>query len=185
MMDFSDPSSDRSILKDARGAYRTNIFEEINQRSHTVSPPIYTMREDTHKGLPSAYRIYMDAQSEYEAAMILVGSWNHWLRLLKVNAFMKGEEGAHLWNGLEAWREEKGIKDRAVAYNQLKVSAATGNVQAQKMIFDGMKSAKRGRPSSSEVKREAVKMAQHASDIKDDLARLRLVANGNDSTRTG
>lgn len=181
-MDFSDPSSDRSILKDARGRYRTNIFEEINQRNHTVSPPIYTMREDTHKGLPSAYRIYMDAQSEYDAAMILVGSWTHWQRLLKVNTFMKGEEGTHLWSGLEAWREEKEIKDRAVAYNQLKISAATGNVQAQKMIFDGMKSARRGRPSTSEVKHAAKKMAQHASDIKDDLKRLRLVRDDNSAT---
>ena len=184
MIGFADPEADKSILRDGRGRYRTNIFAEINQRNHTVSPPLYTMREEMHKGLPSAYSVYMDAQSEYEAAMILVGSWNHWQRLLKVNVFMKGEEDSHLWSGLEAWREEKEIQDRAVAYNQLKISAATGNVQAQKMIFDGKNSGKRGRPSNSEVQKQAKKMAKDASDIKDDLKRLRLVGN-DDSARAG
>ena len=40
---FSDPETDRSILKDTVGRYRTNLFLEFNKSRHQLSPPIYTM----------------------------------------------------------------------------------------------------------------------------------------------
>ncbi len=174
---FADPDKDRSILKDVQGRFRTNIFFEFNKTEGYV--PLYTMREQEYKDLPSAYLIYMTSGSEYEAAMKLVGSWSHWQRLQKVKAFMHGVPESMQWRGIESWREEKELKDRAEAYNQLKVAAGSGNVQAQKIVFEGIKSRRKaGRPSKDEVHAEAARQAKHVRDIKDDLERIKLVSNG-------
>lgn len=155
------------------GRYRTNIFYEFNKTAHEDYPPLYTMREDEWLGLPSAYRIYMEADSEYSAAMILTGSWQHWKRLLKCKPFMDGSTDGGQWSGLNAWREEKKIREQAIAYNQLKISAATGNVTAQKLIYEGEKDAKvRGRPSKAEVKKEAAAQAEADQKVKQDLERI-------------
>lgn len=168
---FSDPDKDRSIMKDAMGRYRTNIFYEFNKSRHDDYPPLYTMREDKWKGLPSAYRIFMESESEYEAAMKLVGSWNHWQRLLKCKPFVEGTD--EQWSGLNTWREEKEIKERAMALTQLKASALDGNVTAQKMLYEGPKGpSKRGRPSDAEVKKAAAKQAEYSAQIKSDLKRV-------------
>jgi len=172
---FADPAEDRSILKDVMGRYRTNIFYEFNKASHEEYPPLYTMREDEWQGLPSAYQIFMLSDSEYEAALKLVGSWLHWQRLLKCRPFMEGSDDGGAWVGLKRWREEKEIRDKALAYNQLKISAAGGNVTAQKLIFEGEARAKRGRPSNAEVKRAAAKEAAVNESVKKDLARLKVL----------
>ncbi len=175
---FSSKDADRSILKDSAGRYRMNLFAEFNKSRHEDNPPIYTMREQSMYGLPSAYLIYMYADSEYHAAMKLVGSWQHWQKLLKSKPFVSGMDDHGQWVGLQAWRDEKEIKDRAVAYNQLQIQAAQGNVPAQKMIFDGPKTAsKRGRPSKEEVQRVAQEHAKHLGEMKSDLKRIKLVVN--------
>lgn len=174
---FESPDADRSVLKDTIGRYRTNIFYEFNKARQEDYPPLYTMREDEWKGLPSAYRIYMTSDSEYEAAMKLVGSWAHWLRLLKCKPFLNGGEDLGIWMGLEQWREEKAIQEKASAYNQLKLSAVGGNVQAQKIILEGDKASKRGKPSKAEVAKAAAKQAEVDDQIKDDLKRIKLAAS--------
>jgi len=168
---FSDPDRDRSHLKDSMGRYRINIFREIGDRA---GPALYTMHEVPKDGLPSAYQIYMYSNSEYEAAMKLVGSWAHWLKLLDSNKFMNGN--GELWTGLKTWREEKETKDKALAYTLLKSSAADGNVQAQKILFENGGSGKRGRPSKAQIEQAAKEAAKHADDIKSDLGRLKMIA---------
>lgn len=160
-------------MKDVRGAYRTNLFIEFNQTNPEMYPPIYTMHEQERKGLPSAKKIYMEAESEYEAAMQLVGSWQHWKRLCRCTYFMKGMANC-MWDGLEDWREEKEIQDKAEAYKQLKKSAEKGNIQAQRLIYEGKKDSK-GRPSKAEVQRQARIAAGVKSEVDDDLKRLSLV----------
>lgn len=176
---FGNPDKDRAHLKDVGGRYRTNLFCDFNTTRHEKYPPLYTMREAPHKGLPSAYQIYMYSDSEYDAAMKLVGSWAHWQRLLACPAFMKGPEDAFSWTGLEDWRTEKELRDQANAYMQLKEAAESGNVQAQRLIYEGKGTAsKRGRPSKAEIKAAAEEAAQHAKDIKSDVKKLKLVING-------
>ena len=170
---YADPDKDRSVLKDVMGRYRTNIFYEFNKSAHADYPPLYTMREQDWVGLPSAYRTHMESESEYEAAMKLVGSWAHWQKLLKCKPFMEGSDDSGIWLGLDSWRKEKEIRDKALAYNQLKISAATGNVTAQKLLFEGDKpSQKRGRPSKAEVQKAAAKQAEQSDRIKSDLKRI-------------
>lgn len=179
---FADPDVDRSILKDAQGRFRTNLFYEFNKTSYE---PLYTMRETPYSGLPSAYLIYMTSGSEYEAAMKLVGSWSHWERLQKVKAFMHGVPESMQWRGLESWRSEKELKDKAEAYNLLKESARSGNVAAQKIVFDGAKSPnKRGRPSKEEIKTEAARQARAAAEVQEDFDRIKLVVNNGPSSKS-
>lgn len=160
-------------MKDARGAYRTNIFLEFNTSTHDEQPPLYTMHEEEREGLPSAKKIYMEAESEYEAAMQLVGSWQHWKRLLRCSPFMKGLPYS-TWEGLEAWREEKEIRDKADALKQLKKSAEKGNVTAQKIIYEGEKKTK-GRPKKADIEKQARILAGISEDVADDMKRLQLV----------
>ena len=175
---FTNPDKDRSILKDAMGRYRTNLFYEFNIQNQEDYPPLYTMRENPWLGLPSAYQIYMYSDSEHEAAMKLVGSWAHWKRLLASPSFMKGPDTGYQWIGLEGWRFEKRLREEALAYTQLKEAAENGNVQAQKLIYEG-RAAQRGRPSKEQVAQAAKDAAQHTKDLKEDLGRLKLVVNGN------
>lgn len=177
---FSHPDKDRSILKDAMGRYRTNLFHEFNIQNQEDYPPLYTMRENPWLGLPSAYQIYMYSDSEHTAAMKLVGSWAHWKRLLASPSFMKGPDTGYQWTGLEGWRLEKRLREEALAYTQLKEAAENGNVQAQKLIYEG-RAAKRGRPSKEEIQRAAKEAADCTRELKEDLGRLKLVVNGNTS----
>jgi hypothetical protein len=171
---FYDPDTDRSSLKDVMGRYRTNLFYEFNKARHDEYPPLYTMKESEWTGLPSAYQIFMNSESEYEAAMKLVGSWTHWNKLLKCKPFMSGSEDSGSWTGMAAWREEKEIRNKSLAFNQLKISAAQGNVPAQKLIYEGEKGqAKRGRPSKAEVTKQAAAQAERAKSVKSDLERIR------------
>lgn len=156
------------------GRYRTNLFYEFNTSAHEDYPPIYTMRENEWRGLPSAYQIYRTCDTEYDAAMELVGSWLHWQKLLSSPIFMNGPRSGFAWTGLNFWREEKDIRDRAEAYVLLKLNAEKGNVQAQKLLFEGDK--KRGRPSKAEVVKAAKHMAAQTASIKEDLKRIKLVA---------
>jgi hypothetical protein len=176
---FSDPDKDRTVLKDKGGRFRTNLFFEFNSSVHHDQPPLYTMRELPYSGLPSAYLIYMTSDSEYEAAMKLVGSWTHWQKLCTSRPFMEGEKSAS-WSGLNAWREEKAVKDAAIAYNQLKMSAASGNVVAQKIVYEGDKDKKRGRPSKAEVQQAAKEQAALTEQMKDDFKRITLAVNNDD-----
>jgi len=178
---FADPEKDRSILKDAMGRWRLNLFVEFNYKKHERYPPIYTMKEESQGDLPSAYLIYMYSENEYEAAMKLVGSYAHWLTLCKSPAFMNGVLHTGSWTGLNTWREEKEIKDRATMYSLLKIQAAQGNVTAQKILFEkDKKISARGRPSKAQIEQAAKDEATYKDAIKDDLKRVRLVVSNGD-----
>lgn len=174
---FSVPDCDKSILKQTDGKFRVNIFKEFNYAHHDRYPPLYTMYEEPRHGLPSAYMIYMLADSEYEAAMKLVGSWAHWQRLLKCNEFLYGsKDGRHNWFGIESWREEREIRERSQALNQLRIAAAGGNVQAQKILLDGEKPTSKKSKAALKQEKEAAKQAE--SDVKNDFQRVLSVIQG-------
>jgi len=179
---FKDPDSDKSVLifPGSESRLRFDIFYELG--SIDEAKALYTMKEAPDHGLPSAYLIYMTSASEHEAAMKLVGSWNHWKRLLKSPRFMTGPRGSTSWTGLETWREEKEIKDVAKAYQLLKESAELGSVQAQKEIWKGSPDKKAGRPSKAAIQKAAKEAAEHQEGVAADFKRIKLVAsNGNKS----
>lgn len=162
-----------SKMKDDSGRYRTNIFLEFSRQNWEKYPPIYTMRGQDRRGCISARRIYMEAADEYDAAMQLVGSWEHWQRLCKINKFMNGQATGEVFEGLAAWREEKKLKDKSEARKLLMKSAKDGNVTAQKIIYDGKEPA--GRPSKAKVQKEASRIAEEERIINEGWDRLKLV----------
>ena len=176
------PDSDTSILYNDNNSIRGDIFLEINTNNQ-VGDALYTMHERPRHGLPSAYMIYMLSESEYEAAIKLVGSWTIWERYCKNKYFMQGPARSTNWSGLEKWREEKVIQQEAKARAQLVEQAEGGNVQAIKALFEEHKVSKRGRPSKAEVDKAAKIAAEKDKKVKDDLKRIRLATvDGKEST---
>lgn len=129
-----------SKFKDVMNRYRTeSLFLEMIQSTVVDKyDPLYTLRPGSRKGLPSAYDIYMDSDSEYEAAIRIVGEMKHWRRLCKLKWFMEGSPDG-LWDGLKQWRLDKAEKDQNEAIKLLKEQAQNGNVTAQKTLLDHFK----------------------------------------------
>lgn len=132
-------------MKDSVGRYRTlSLFYEcLGQAQKGKLTPIYSLsnRDKTLKDgtfYPSAYLIYMSSADENEAAIKLVGSLQHWRKLVDNTPWFL--EGSKIWEwtgfeGLEQWREDMRARDESIAKAWLMQAAADGNVQAQKQIY--------------------------------------------------
>lgn len=103
----------KTKLKDKMGRHRTSsLFLELNDDGLT---PLYTLDEEHKDDLQSAYLIYMESATEYEAAQRLVGSWEHWKKLLRSKAVSEY---------IERWREEKEVRLMAMGITAM-ITAAT------------------------------------------------------------
>lgn len=154
---FKDPRADQSVLLDSRQARKTETLfaESISSASKQKYDPLYTLREQSKDGLPSAYQIYMHSIDEADAALKLVGSLAHWRRLCGLKWFMEGaQEMGH--EGLIQWREDMRARDATAAKRVLQDQASTGNVAAARKLYDEATKKKVGRPKdvadASEVK---------------------------------
>lgn len=87
--------------------------------------PIYNLGYKDHNGTLSMRQIYLQCTTEYEAAMVLLGRWDHWERLCNTPWFP-----AHL----EKWKEEKAIQEGALGRNTILELAAKGNLSAAKYL---------------------------------------------------
>ena len=99
---------------------------------------VYTLKgEDVTKGdkrYVSLYRVYMESVDEYEAAMRIVGSMQHWRKLCSQSWFLDGAD-AFSWEGLKQAREDMAARDKSVSKQQLITAAGEGNVNAMKTIY--------------------------------------------------
>lgn len=121
-------------------------------RFETPMTPVYTLKEIDWKGHVSMYRIYMESGSEYEAAQKLLGSWNHWLKLCGRKWFQEH---------VEAWREEKLLKEVSIGKAALIKRAQEGSVSAAKELIAQMKVKETvGRPSNKEKEEYERKMQE-------------------------
>lgn len=105
----------------------------------------------------SMYMVYMQCDSEYEAAIELLGSYPHWKKLKRCS-----------WFGdfVSAWEEERNIRDEAIARSILIRLAECGNVTAARTVFANVKDAKGkiGRPPKGGDRAEGV-----ASSVLDEM----------------
>lgn len=154
------------------------LFQETaSPRTIKQYPPVYTLKEEDHYNsyfdtwFPSAKQIYLASVDEYSAARKLVGSIQHWNRLIKLDWFLTGE-GIDSFYGLEQWREEMEDAQRSRALEMLYDQAAKGNVAAIKALMEGQKPKKRGRPSKEEVAGERKKEARKSTELSADAERL-------------
>lgn len=161
-----------NTLKDSMGRYRINsLFFEHKVEGMT---PIWTLGdvERTEKGktYPSLKKLYMEYKHvpglEYEFAMDVFGSWEHWNKLSNSS-------------GLKAvfaqWREELDVKVRSEALKEMVKSSKGGTasaLQAAKYLAEKGYQSKRGRPSKAEIEGERRIEAGINSELEDDLERI-------------
>ncbi len=163
-------------FKDSMGRYRTlSLFIEY---PHTSYPAFFTLKKVDRKGVISLYRKYMEIgdPTEYQVAIQLFGSWEHWQILTRTKWFT-----AHL----VGWRKE--LKDRMESeryHEMLEIQAhaktAPARAQATKWLADRYggsadKTSKRGRPSKDEKQAHLNKLALESEDEASDAKRIGLV----------
>lgn len=143
MVDYKDYKGfydyDASRLIQGNNNYATQgLFTETRIKGRVQA--MYTLKTRTHikNGIefPSAYLIYMNSVDEYDAAIKLVGSLDHWRELCACTWFMHGSVPNCSFEGLIRWREDMEARDRSVAKRALLDAQAEGNVAAARYLHE-------------------------------------------------
>jgi hypothetical protein len=87
--------------------------------------PVYNLSKRDHDDTLSMQQIYFQCASEYEAAMVLLGDWEHWERLTSCKWFQP-----HLCK----WRQEKARRDSHMGRSKIIELAEQGNLAAAKYL---------------------------------------------------
>lgn len=173
-----------SELKDKMGRYRTlSLFWEYafmnnNREEENVIDPLFTIKDqDIVRDdilYPSLKKIYMSYDHvpgyEYEFAMDVFNSWNHWDKLASTST-------SDLKNMIKGWREELEIKLKAQAIKSLISTSRMDDAKgfnAAKYLADKGYAPQRGRPSKEEVEKEKRIQAGVSKDLEEDMKRLGL-----------
>lgn len=129
------------------------LFYEYRHQTTVIDKAPYTLKyQDFIDGeghmYKSMYQIYMNCDSEYEAAIKILGSFPHWKKLKRCSWFH---------DHIEKWEEERNIRDEAIARSILVKLAETGNVTAARTLFANANATKKimGRPISSGTRQES------------------------------
>lgn len=161
----------REQLVDHIGAYRTqSLFLETNSADVF---PLMTLKDVDweYKGimLPSLRKIYMDLAdpTEYEVAIHVLGSWEHWTRFFSNKKIMKY---------LQQYRNELEVKTRSGAIRAM-ISTATldgskGTSAAKYIAEKGWEKRKAGAPSKIEVQKELKIQTDIDHELEEDLRRI-------------
>ena len=160
-------------FKDSQGRYRTqSLFIEYPHESY---PAYFTLKKQDKNGAISLYRKYMAIgdPTEYQVAIQLLGSWDHWQALTRSKWFR-----IHL----TGWRKELKTRMESDRYYEMvdNLGDPKARVQATKWLADryGGSSdqvSKRGRPSKEEKAMHLRRIAEEADDINDDAKRIGVV----------
>ena len=113
----------------------------------TGNEPVYVSRKG--KEYTSVPYLYRNSISEYECAIQLLGSWEHWTKLCALDWFMTGNVMNANYTGLNDWRAEKELAEESKAKAVLMKAIEDGDVQAAKFLYDKKTKAttvQRGRP---------------------------------------
>lgn len=106
------------------------LFYEHRFASSCPATAPYTLSSDDVVGTDgteykSMYLIFMECNTEYEAAIKLLGSWKHWEKLCKAKWFK---------DYVESWREEMALRAAALGYEKLIYLTQANNVTAAKAL---------------------------------------------------
>jgi len=159
-----------SKYKDAQGRFLTKaLFKETTTLEMRAKfSPEFTLKEDDIPGYKSMRSIYikMEDPTEYAFAIEVLGSWEHWLKLVNSGWFKEH---------IDAWRSELDFKLKSRGYKQMNKLAEDGNKDAARWLAEGKynnKPTKRGRPSKEEVQGELKTQAKYKTDVAADAERL-------------
>ena len=160
-------------FKDTQGRFRTqSLFIEY---PHENYPAHFTLKKKGMKGYVNMYAKYMEIgdPTEYQVAVQLLGSWDHWQQLCRTKWFTLR---------LHGWREELKTKMESDRYYEMagKVDSEKAGVQATKWLADRYGASedmphKRGRPTSDEKLAYLKQLERDAEDLDEDAKRIGLV----------
>jgi hypothetical protein len=132
---------------------------------------VYTLKNEdvTKDGVKylSIYRLYMESVDEYEAAMKIVGSMQHWRKLCSLAWFMDGMD-VHSWEGLKQAREDMAARDKSLAKQQIAEAAKAGNVAAMRTLYGEV-----SKPVSKPKKQSDKRTDDVTKSIVADIAKIR------------
>lgn len=149
------------IPQELVGCTQALFFEFRHQTtSNTLAP--YCLKPHDHiykdRVYRSMYLIYISCDSEYEAAIKLLGNYAHWTKLKGCSWFEQH---------LEAWNAELLLREEALARSKLVDLTEKGNVTAARTLLNNKKSAPVGKPRRAPARKDD----RHVDDIDDMLAR--------------
>ncbi len=165
---------DKDLMKDEQGRYWTQgLFKEMSYGKEGRNC-IMTLKSEDYSGLISFKRVFVGLgdPSGYIAAMVLLGSWDHWLKLCDSDWFSQE---------LKQAMEELEIKLRAEALIEIKdisqgesgsALAAAKYIASGSWRMDRSSSAgKVGRPKKGTSKAEQVKEKKIVSIVQQETNR--------------
>jgi hypothetical protein len=126
------------------GCTKALFYEHRHQTTVETAAP-YCLKANDHefKGVvyKSMYLIYMSCDSEYEAAIKLLGNYQHWTKLKRCTWFLPY---------VEEWNAELVLRESALARAKLVALTEAGNVTAARTLLNGKKIAGRkvGKPKA-------------------------------------
>ncbi len=121
------------------------LFQEYRHNTTVLVDAPYCLKPNDHeyKGTiyKSMYLIYMSCDSEYEAAIKLLGNYRHWTKLKRCTWFLPH---------VEEWNAELVLRESALAKSKLVMLTEAGNVTAARTLLNDKKVAgiKVGKPKS-------------------------------------
>lgn len=122
------------------GCTKALFYENRFQTTVTIPAP-YCLKSYDHelRGVVyrSMYLIYMSCDSEYEAAIKLLGNYSHWTKLKRCTWFLPY---------VEEWNAELVLRESALAKSKLVTLTEAGNVTAARTLLNSKSIAGAGKP---------------------------------------
>lgn len=149
MDESNDFTPDRTLLKDTKGGYLTQMlfYETTSDYDRAMYTLMDTDKVRNGRVYPSLRRLYLEMAdpTEYDFANKYLWGWEHWQKIVA---------NVLLYDYIRLWRDELEVKLRAKGVRSMIDLAEKGNFNASKWVSDGHWNVKRGRPSKEEIARE-------------------------------
>lgn len=160
-----------SQLRSTNNLFRTrSLFVESKDGTPPGKDFLYSLKEFDHpNGYPSMHRIYLESGTEYEAAVKLLGSWEHWLELCRCKWFKPYRD---------KWEAERKLRDQTLAKKVLVEQTKKGSTTAARALIDYDPDKKRGRPSRGERERILREEKEIEDFLKKAKEKIKVVKGG-------
>lgn len=121
-----------------------------------------------YQSFPYLFRKYDD---EYEFAIAVLGSWEHWKKLKSLDNswFLTGEANGTQYTGLNDWLEEQQRKEEMLAKKVLLKKIEDEDGQAAKFLYTERtkpKAGSKGRPAKKEPPKTKSKLTSIVAELE-------------------
>lgn len=155
MIDYENFVVPKFNARNRAGGFITeSLFLDTNPDTENYKP-VYTFREHEvefeGETLPSAYQVILHSVDEYDAAERLLGSYQHWKRLLKApRIYSKGVANNPALT-IQAALEDMQARLQREAHLTLVLEAQQGNVTAAKALSGANDSTPKKTPKKEDT----------------------------------